>query len=250
MNSKKKIISKKEFENLNAKASKKMFLNKSLQRKAKEVLVEADKHRWVHQGSWMGEPVLNLPQDILALENIFWKIRPENIIEVGVAWGGGLLFSASMLQLHGGKKVVGIDTFIPSDLKKRLMHKGKISKRIALIEGSSTEEKTIDSLKKIIGNSKKNLIILDSAHAHSHVLKELEIYSEFVGKEYYIIVGDTIVEDMPIQKHRPRPWGPGNSPKTAMKSFLKTNKRFKIDNQIHEKLLITCHPEGYLKAIK
>lgn len=247
---KKKIISKKEFIRLNEKAYEKMYRNKNLQKKANEVLIEADKHRWAHQSSWMGEPILNLQQDILAIENIFWNTRPENIIEVGVAWGGGLLFSASLLQLFGGKKAVGIDIFIPPDLRKRLMNKGKISKKISLIQGKSTHDDTIAKLKKIIGKSKKNLIILDSAHSHQHVLDELEIYSDFVGKGNYIIVGDTIVEDVPKQKHRPRPWGPGNSPKTAMRHFLKTNDRFIIDRSYDKKLLFSCHPEGYLRAIK
>ena len=233
----KKIISKKEFVKLNFNAAKKMHKNKSLQKKAKAVLVEADKHRWVHQSSWMGEPIL-----------ILWKTRPDNIIEVGVAWGGGLLFGASLLELYSGNRVIGIDIFIPDNLKKRLLNKGKISKRISLIEGSSTDKNTINKLKRIIKNSKNNLIILDSHHSHDHVLKELEIYTKFVGKGNYIIVGDTIVEDTPAQKHRLRPWGPGNSPKTAMRKFLKTNKRFEIDKSINEKILITCHPDGYLKA--
>ena len=117
---KKKIISKKEFIKLNSKSAKKMYKNLNLQKKAKEVLVEADKHRWVHQSSWMGEPILNLPQDIITLENILWKTRPENIIEVGVAWGGGLLFGASLLELYSGNRVIGIDIYIPDNLKKRL----------------------------------------------------------------------------------------------------------------------------------
>ncbi len=246
----KKIISKKEFIRKNEIAYEKMYRNKKLQNKAKEVLIEADKHRWIHQSSWMGEPILNLQQDILAIENIFWNTRPENIIEVGVAWGGSLLFGASLLQLFGGKKAIGIDIFIPPDLRKRLMNKGKISKKISLIQGESTHKSTISKLKKIIGNSKKNLIILDSYHAHQHVLEELELYSQFVGKGNYIIVGDTIVEDIPKQKHRPRPWGPGNSPKSAMKHFLKKNNKFIIDRNFDKKLLFSCHPEGYLRAIK
>tara|TARA_B110000858_G_C17799325_1_gene474327 strand:- start:237 stop:986 length:750 start_codon:yes stop_codon:yes gene_type:complete len=244
----KKIISKNAFIKLNSIAASKMHKDKSLQKKALDVLVEADKHRWIHQTSWMGEPALNLPQDIITLENIFWKTKPDNIIEIGVAWGGGLLFGASLLELFGGKRAIGIDIFIPENLKKRLLNKGKISKRISLIEGSSTDAKIVSKLKKIIKKSDKNLIILDSHHTHEHVLKELEIYSELVGKGNYIIVGDTVVEDMPLQKHRPREWGPGNSPKTAVNSFLRKNKRFEIDKDISTKILLTCHPDGYLRA--
>ena len=244
----KKIISKNEFTKLNSLSANKMYKNKSLQKKALDVLVEADKHRWVHQSLWMGEPILNLPQDILALENIFWKTKPDNIIEVGVAWGGGLLFGASLLELYGGKRAIGIDIFIPNNLKKRLLNKGKVSKRISLIEGSSIDSSIVAKLKKLIKKSDKNLIILDSHHSHEHVLNELEIYSEFVGKGNYIIVGDTIVEDTPLQKHRPREWGPGNSPKTALNEFLINNKRFEIDKDISKKILMTCHPDGYLRA--
>jgi cephalosporin hydroxylase len=244
----KKIISKNQFIKLNSAAARKMYRNKSLQKKALDVLVQADKHRWIHQTSWMGEPALNLPQDIMTLENIFWKTKPDNIIEVGVAWGGSLLFGASLLELFGGKRAIGIDIFIPDNLKKRLLNKGKVSKRISLIEGSSIDLEIVGKLKKIIKKSDKNLIILDSHHTHEHVLKELEIYSEFVSKGNYIIVGDTVVEDLPLQKHRPREWGPGNSPKTAAKSFLRKNKRFKIDKDISKKILITCHPDGYLRA--
>ena len=244
----KKIISKNQFIKLNSAAARKMYRNKSLQKKALDVLVQADKHRWIHQTSWMGEPALNLPQDIMTLENIFWKTKPDNIIEVGVAWGGSLLFGASLLELFGGKRAIGIDIFIPDNLKKRLLNKGKISKRISLIEGSSIDLEIVGKLKKIIKKSDKNLIILDSHHTHEHVLKELEIYSEFVSKGNYIIVGDTVVEDLPLQKHRPREWGPGNSPKTAANTFLRKNKRFKIDKDISKKILITCHPDGYLRA--
>jgi cephalosporin hydroxylase len=152
--------------------------------------------------------------------------------------------------LGGGKKIIGIDTFVPDDLKERIASHGKLSEMIEWIVGSSVEYNTIDKIKKIVGNSRNVMIILDSYHTHDHVLKELRLYSPFVGKGYYLICCDTIVEYIPVQKHRSRPWGPENNPKTALNVFLRENDRFKVDKDLENKLLLTCNPSGYLEAIK
>lgn len=243
-----KIITKKQFLALNQKAAKEMQRNSKLISEAKNILVKADRYRWFHQNSWMGEPLLNLPQDMFALQEIIYKTKPDYIIETGVAWGGSLLFSASMLELMGGKKVIGIDIYIPKNLRLRLAKKEKLFSRIKLINGSSTENHTIQQVKRIIGKSKKVMVILDSFHTHDHVLEELRRHAPFVSKGFYMICGDTIVESIPEQGHRPRPWGPGNNPATALQEFLKTNKRFAVDRDIDAKLLFTCHPGGYLYA--
>lgn len=246
----KKIISKEEFLKINDKSAHEMSLDKGLQSKAIEVLTEADKHRWIHQTTWFGEPLLNLPQDMFAIQDIIWRTRPDYIIEVGVAWGGGLLFDATLLEILGGKKVIGVDIFIPDDLRERLSSHGKLSERLELIEGSSTDSETIDKIEKILDGSKKSLVILDSFHTHEHVIEELRAYTPFVGEGQYIICGDTIVEKIPEQEHRKRPWGPGNNPATAIKEFLSETDRFEIDEKIDKRLLFSCHPGGYLKAIK
>ena len=245
----KKIITKEEFLEQNKSSAKLMAQDQQLQEKAKEVLVDADRHRWIHQGSWFGEPLLNLPQDMFAIQDIVWKTKPDFIIEVGVAWGGSLLFEAMLLDVLGGSKVIGIDIFIPKDLKGRLRSHKRLSERIELIEGSSVQKETLEKVEKIIGNNKKVLVILDSFHTHAHVLSELIAYSEFVGEGQYLICGDTIVEYIPDQVHRTRPWGPGNNPATAVNEFLTKNHRFIVDKDIDSKLLFSCHPGGYLKAI-
>jgi cephalosporin hydroxylase len=245
-----KILSKKQFLNLNRKKAKALFKNKTLQQEARNVLIKADRYRWLHQSSWMGEPLLNLPQDMFAIQEIVFKTKPEFIIETGVAWGGSLLFHASLLELIGGKKVIGIDIFMPKDLIQRLKNNAKLYKRIELIKGSSTDCCTIKKIYQEIKSSKKVLVILDSFHTHNHVLKELQLFSPMVGKGYYLICGDTIVEKIPKQLHRKRPWGPGNNPETALKEFFKNNKRFQIDYEFENKILLSCHPGGYLKAIK
>jgi cephalosporin hydroxylase len=244
----KTIVTKDEFLTINERAAKEMFLDKDLQVKAKDVLVRADHYRWIHQNSWMGEPLLNLPQDMFAIQEIIWRTKPEYIIEVGVAWGGGMLFEATMLEFTGGKKVIGVDIFIPSDLRERLTSHGKLSDRLLLIEGSSTSDETLNKIRGVIKNSKKVMVILDSYHTHEHVLRELNAYSPFVGEGQYLICGDTIVEYIPEQLHRDRPWGPGNNPATAVNQFLAENKRFEIDFKIDQRLLFSCHPGGYLKA--
>jgi cephalosporin hydroxylase len=216
---------------------------------ALKIFSKADKkYRWLHQNTWMGEPILNIPPDILALQEIIYKTKPDYIIETGVAWGGSILFLASMLKIFGGKKVIGVDTFIPRNVKKVVNKDKNLSKFIKLLKGDSTNTKIVSIIKKITKRSKKILIILDSYHTHEHVLKELNIYSKFVKKNNYLICCDTILEFIPIQKHRPREWGPGNNPYTALKEFLKRNKRFIIDKKISNKLLFTNHPSGYLYA--
>lgn len=246
----KTIVSKEEFLAINAQAAKEMSENKPLQEKALAVLLDADRHRWIHQSTWFGEPLLNLPQDMFALQDIIWRTRPEFVVEVGVAWGGGMLFEASLLELLGGKKVIGIDIFIPPDLRERLASHGKLSERLELIEGSSIAPETLAEVRRILGGSRKALVILDSYHTHDHVLAELRAYSHLVEKGHYLICGDTIVERLPAQEHRVRPWGPGNNPATAVSEFLSESDRFAIDGAIDQRLLFSCHPGGYLQAVK
>ena len=246
----KTIITKDEFLQINERAAHEMSLDKGLQSKALEVLVEADRHRWIHQTTWFGEPLLNLPQDMFAIQEIIWRTKPEFIIEVGVAWGGGMLFEASLLEILGGQKVIGIDIFIPPDLRQRLSNHGKLSERLVLIEGSSTSADTLAQVRTLLGGSRKVLAILDSYHTHEHVLNELRSYASFIEKGQYLICGDTVVEHIPPQLHRPRPWGPGNNPATAVRQFLSESDRFVVDETIDGRLLFSCHPGGYLKAVK
>ena len=246
----KTIVTKDEFLKINEQAAYAMSQDKQLQSKALEVLVEADHHRWIHQSNWMGEPLLNLPQDMFAIQDIIWRTRPDFIIEVGVAWGGGMLFEATLLEILGGKKVIGIDIFIPDDLRQRLASHGKLSERIELIEGSSTSSDTLSKVTDLLNGSRKVLVILDSYHTHEHVLNELRAYAPFIEKGQYLICGDTVVERIPEQVHRNRPWGPGNNPATAVTEFLSETKRFVVDEKIDQRLLLSCHPGGYLQAVE
>lgn len=242
-----KTYTRDQFEELRIDSAKKMAADSDLQETALDVLVRGDRHNWIHQSTWFGEPVLQLPQDLLALQEIIFKTRPRYIVEVGVAWGGSLLFYSTLMEALGGERIIGIDIYIPDDLKERIGSFGRLSDRITWIHGSSVEKDTIDQVKAIIGDSRETLVILDSDHSHDHVRKELEIYAAFVGVGYYLICSDTVVDDIPNQDHRPRPWGPGNNPKTALEQFLSGNDQFEVDSALENKLLLSCQPGGYLR---
>ena len=246
----KKLFTRKEFDEHLLNSGQEMASDKQLQKEALDVLVKADHYNWIHQTNWLGEPILNLPQDMFALQEIIFKTKPKYIIEVGVAWGGSLLFYSSLMEILGGDKIIGIDIFIPDDLKERISSHGKLSERIMLVNSSSIEKSTINQIKSTIGDSRDVMVFIDSYHTHDHVLKELRVYSSFVGIGNYLVCGDTVIEYIPEQKHRHRPWGPGNNPKTALDVFLKENNRFEVDKELENKLLLTCNPGGYLKAIK
>lgn len=246
----KKLYTRQEFSELLNESAAAMALDKDLQRDALDVLVRADVHRWVHQTSWLGEPILNLPQDMFAIQEIIFKTRPQYVLEIGVAWGGAMLFYATLLEVLDGKKVIGVDIFLPDDLRRRLMTHGRISERLELVEGSSIEPDTVAKVKYLLNGCRDVLVILDSSHSHDHVLEELNNYGPMIGKGHYLVCGDTIIEDIPVQGHRHRLWGPGSNPKTALRAYLQETDRFEVDSDLENKLLFSCNPEGYLKCIR
>lgn len=242
----------KKFEKLNDKNIIKMSKDQNFKKLTKSWFKSSEKFQYSYHFSWMGRPIIQYPQDMIALQELIWKIQPDLIIETGIARGGSLIFSASILQLIGKGCVIGIDVKIRKQNKIEIENH-PMFKRIKMIEGSSIEEKVIKKIYQLAKNKNKILIILDSNHSHQHVLKELELYSPLVKKNSYLIVFDTIIEDISTLKtssHQKRPWGKGNNPKTAVKSFLKTNNRFLIDKTIENKLMITVAPSGFLKCIK
>ena len=245
------MYTREEFEKMRIDAAKKMAEDKELQKDALDILVKADRHNWIHQTNWFGEPVLQLPHDLFALQEIIYKTRPEYIIELGVAWGGSLLFYATLMKILGcGKRVIGVDIYIPEDLKQRLYSHAEIMPLITLIDEPSTATQTIAEIKDIVDSSNKVMVILDSYHTHEHVLKELQLYSPLIGKGYYLVCCDTIIQSIPEQEHRKRAWGPNNNPQTALLQFLMENDRFAIDKTIENKLLLSCNPNGYLVCVK
>ncbi|MHA1185413.1 MAG: cephalosporin hydroxylase family protein [Candidatus Heimdallarchaeota archaeon] len=215
-----------------------------------DFIVKTAKYNYSYNFSWMGRPIIQFPQDMIAMQEIIWDLKPDLIIETGIAHGGSLIFYASLLELIGGKgEILGIDIDIRAHNRK-LIEEHPMYKRISMIEGDSIGKETLEQVSKFAENKEKVLVILDSHHVHDHVLKELELYSPFVTKGSYIVVFDTVVEDMPDELFEHRPWCQGDNPKTAVIEFLKNNKDFEIDRDIENKILITVAPSGYLRKIK
>lgn len=210
----------------------------------------ADK-KYSYNFSWMGRPIIAYPQDMIAMQELIWEVKPDLIIETGIAHGGSIVYYASLLELIGGDGlVVGIDIDIRNH-NRDLIESHPMIKRIKLIEGSSVDNNIVNQVKEIASNKKKIMICLDSNHTHEHVYEELKLYAPLTSKGSYCVVFDTIVEDMPSDwDWGARPWGKGNNPKTAVHEFLKTNNDFEIDKSIQNKLLITVAPDGYLKRVK
>lgn len=199
---------------------------------------------------WLGLPIIQFPQDIVAIQEVIWKTKPDLIIETGVARGGSLILSASILHLlNGNGRVIGVDIDIRTH-NREAIENHPLAHRISLVQGSSIDHSIVDQVKKYIKSGDRVMVILDSNHTHQHVLEELRLYSPFVTKDCYLVVMDTVVEDMPEDYFPDRPWGKGDNPKTAVHAFMKETNRFEIDASIHNKLLITVAPDGYLKCIK
>jgi cephalosporin hydroxylase len=227
-----------------------MASDHQLAEQAKLIFDKSCRYNYSYNFKWLGRPIIQYPQDLIAMQEIIWEIKPDLIIETGIAHGGSLIFSASILEMIGSDgHVLGIDIDIREHNRIEI-EKHPMSKRITMIEGSSIDPIIGEKVKDFAINKKKILVILDSNHTHDHVFAELNLYSCLVTKDSYLIVMDTVVEDMSEDFFQDRPWGKGDNPKTAVRQFLKTTDRFVVDELIEKKLLITVAPEGYLKCIK
>ena len=211
---------------------------------------KTSKYKYSYNFTWLGRPIIQFPQDIIAMQEIVWRVKPDLIIETGIAHGGSLIFYASILELISeGGEVLGIDIDIREHNRAEI-EKHKMFKRIKMMQGSSTDSEVVKRVYGFVKDKKKVLTVLDSNHTHEHVLKELKLYSPLVTKGSYIVVFDTAIEDMPEEFFSDRPWGKGNNPRTAVREFLSSNDRFIIDRDVGDKLLITVASDGFLKCIK
>jgi cephalosporin hydroxylase len=221
--------------------------------------------KYTYNFKWMGRPIIQFPQDMIAIQELIWKIKPDLIIETGIAHGGSLMLSASMLALLDMCDAIesGV-TFDPKKSKRKVLaldidirehnriaiESHPMSSRIQMIQGSSIDPDVIAQVNNVAKGYQRVLVCLDSNHTHEHVLAELQAYAPLTSIESYCIVMDTLVEDMPEEVFHDRPWGPGDNPKTAVWEYLKTHPEFEIDKSIDHKLLISVVPDGYLKRIK
>lgn len=223
--------------------------NSPLKQAAEQFNLESNKSQYSYNFSWMGRPIIQYPQDMIAMQELIWDIKPDLIIETGIAHGGSLIYYASLLELIGKGEVLGIDIDIRAH-NKAAIEAHPMFKRITMIEGSSIASDTLDKVKAYAAGKQTIMVCLDSNHTHEHVLNELKLYAPFVTKDSYLVVFDTIVEDMPDNYLPGRPWKKGDNPKTAVWDFVKEHPEFEIDHSIDNKLLISVAPEGYLKRVK
>lgn len=208
------------------------------------------RHKYSYNFSWLGRPIIQFPQDILAMQEIIWQLRPELIVETGIAHGGSLIFYASMLELLGGEgRVVGIDIDIRPHNRAEI-EKHPMFRRIDMIEGSSIDAGVAGRVREMARGRRPVLVVLDSNHTHDHVLAELRAYAPLVTAGSYLVVFDTVVEHMSKDFFPDRPWGPGDNPKTAVEAYLKESDRFAVDRAIDDKLLISVAPGGFLRCLK
>lgn len=213
-------------------------------------MLETSKYKYTYNFSWMGRPIIQFPQDILAMQEIIWAVKPDLIIETGIAHGGSLIFYSSMLDLLGGNgKVVGVDIEI-RDHNRAAIESHPMARRITMIEGSSTDEKVVDQVRALAKGRQRVLVTLDSNHTHEHVLQELWAYSPLVTKGSYLVAFDTTIGDTPDGFFSDRPWDRTNNPKTAVHSFLRSTDRFEIDRSVCDKLMITVARDGYLRCVR
>jgi cephalosporin hydroxylase len=197
---------------------------------------------------WMGRPIIQYPQDMIAMQEILWDVRPDLIVETGIAHGGSLVYYASLCELMGHGEVLGIDIDIRPH-NREAIEAHPMFKRIRLLQGSSTDPAIVAQVHAMAAG-KRVLVVLDSNHTHDHVLAELQAYAPLVSVGSYCVVFDTVVEDLPPGLYSDRPWDVGNNPKTAVHEYLRQDGRFEIDRDIEAKIQITVAPDGYLRRAR
>ena len=220
-----------------------------LQADALSVLERSDRHGWSYTWSWLGLPVIQVPEDIVTMQQIVWETRPEVVIETGVARGGSVLLYASILEMVGEGKVIGIDIDIRAHNRDSI-ERHSLAHRVSLIEGSSIDSTVITQVREEIAGCERVMVVLDSNHSHDHVLAELRAYGPMVAVGQFLVVADTVVEQLPQQTHRPRPWGPGDNPATALDCYLREVDWFERDTFSNARLLLTSSPGGYLRRVR
>lgn len=242
-----------------------MGQDECLEKATRTWFLQANTFKYSYHFEWLGRPIIQYPQDMVAMQELIWQVRPDLIIETGIAHGGSLILSASILAMldmcdaiEGGhqidprqskRKVLGIDIDIRPH-NRAAIEAHPMSSRIQMIQGSSIAAEVIEQVRQVASGYERIMVCLDSNHTHEHVLAELEAYAPLTSVNSYCVVFDTIIEDMPKAMFPDRPWGPGDNPKTAVTTFVSKNKAFRIDRAIDAKLLISVAPDGYLQRMR
>jgi len=232
--------------------------------------------KYVYNFAWMGRPIIQYPQDMVALQELIWQVRPDVVVETGIAHGGSLILSASILALldyadaaergevvdprKRKRRVIGVDIDIRAH-NRAAIEAHPMSYGISMVQGSSVDSDTVQQVYDQIAEGERVLVCLDSNHTHEHVLRELEAYAPLTSVGSYCVVFDTFVEDTQDDLFPDRPWGKGNNPKTAVREYLSnvgkegrlardgSRMNFEVDREIERKLMVTVAPEGFLKRV-
>ncbi len=235
-----------------------------LQEAARDFLLASIGSKYSYNFSWLSRPIIQYPQDLVAMQALIWSVRPDFILETGIAHGGSLVFSASMLALldladaiaagepldprRSRRKVLGLDIDIRAH-NRAAIEAHPFAGYMQMLEGSSVAPDVVAQVRALAAGHQRVLVCLDSNHTHEHVLAELEAYAPLTSVGSYCVVFDTVVEDLPAAMYPDRPWGPGNNPKTAVHQYLKSHPEFVIDTAVQDQLLVTVAPDGYLKRV-
>lgn len=229
--------------------------NTTFRASAQAFMRESTQPKYSYNFSWLGRPIIQYPQDIVAMQELVWAVQPDLIVETGIAHGGSLILWSSLLELNaacGGSqdaRVVGVDIDIRAP-NRAAIEAHPMAGRITMIEGSSVDAGVVAQVRATAEGKERVLVCLDSNHTHAHVLAELEAYAPLTSVGSYCVVFDTVIEDLPADTYPDRPWGPGDNPRTAVRAFLATHPEFEVDQRIEDKLLVTVAPGGYLRRTR
>ncbi len=237
------------FEKERAEGADRMAADPTLKASASRLFEALVAARYHYNFDWAGLPIIQFPDDILAVQELVWRIKPGAVVETGVARGGSILHYASHLALLGGDRLaVGVDIDIRPHNRARI-EEHPLAGQVRLIQGSSIDPATVAEVVRVVGDRAPVMVVLDSNHTHDHVLAELRAYSPLVRAGSYLVVYDTVIEMLPAEANAGRPWGKGNSPHSAVRAFLAENNRFEIDKGLENKLMLTCCPDGFLRCV-
>lgn len=241
-----------EFNRNSVMQSEALGRDKELFDRSLELVLELDRFDYSYLWTWLGVPIIQMPADVMATQEVIWTTKPDIIIETGVARGGSVLFMASILELIGKGRVIGIDIDIRPH-NRASIESHPMSKRVSLIEGPSDTSETLERVKALIPEGASVMVVLDSDHSRDHVLAELRTYGPLVTKGCYLVVADTLVgyvDEANAPRKRSKVWFKGNEPLSALNDYLKETDRFEVDPVINGKLVISSSPGGYLRCIE
>ena len=238
-----------EFKMSTARQSIALGQNSDVFRQSKEMITALDQHDYTYLWSWMGVPIIQMPADVMATQEVIWATKPDVIIETGVARGGSVLFMASLLEIIGKGKVIGVDIDIRAHNRETIAAH-PMCKRVEMVEGGSVDDVTLKKVKALIPKNATVMVVLDSDHSRDHVLAECRAYAPLVTSGCYMVVADTLLghmEDDNAPRKRSKIWLKGNEPLSALSDFMAENDEFEVDEVLNGKLVLSSSPGGYIR---